>query len=102
MELPRFSDNLALNNTILVVIGTAVVLIGLAMALAIIIWSVRRAARASNVDAVEQAVERIWRPIRVVSGVLALLVCWRLAGCSASACGARWTSTGRFAPGSTT
>lgn len=74
MNLPRISDSLPLNNVILLVVASGLALVAVALTVAITMWFARWTARASNVDAMEAAVERIRRPLRVVGSIASMLV----------------------------
>lgn len=75
--LPRLSDDLVFNNVGIVVIATVAAVVGLSLTLAITHWFVRRAAQASRVEAIEEAVAKAWRPVRLAATLVSLL--WVLA-----------------------
>lgn len=74
MRFVRFSEDLAINNLVLTLIATGAALVAMAVGIVLAVWLVRRAARATHVDAVESAVERVWRPVRVLATVAAFVI----------------------------
>ncbi len=74
MNLPRFVVSLALNNVILLVIASVLALAAVGLAVWITMWFARWTAQASNVDAIETAVERIVRPMRIIGSIASMLV----------------------------
>lgn len=74
IEIPRFSENLALNNVALVAVATTLVVAALVLTTVVTVWFGRWAARSSGVDVVESGVERFWRPFRIAVSAVGLVV----------------------------
>ena len=78
MEIPRIAESVELNNLILISIATILLLVIVATSVSLALWLLRRAGRASHIDAVEDAVERMMartaRGIRVGTAATSLLI----------------------------
>lgn len=64
MTLPRFSENLVVNNVVLTLGACVFGLLALAAAVWLTLWLARRTARATHLDAAEGVVERARGPLR--------------------------------------
>lgn len=74
MTLPRFSESLVVNNVALTLVGCLALLLVLGFVLSTALWLVRRSARATRIRAVEDASEKLRRPLRSLAAVVSVCV----------------------------